>query len=68
MFVITRRAGPAPFAPTIDDVDEATAALIAARNAARSAKDWAEADRIRDELVAMGWTVKDGAEGTTVHR
>jgi cysteinyl-tRNA synthetase len=52
----------------VDDVDEATGALIAARNAARAAKDWAEADRIRDELVGLGWIVKDSAEGTTVHR
>ena len=52
----------------VDDVDEATGALIAARNAARAAKDWAEADRLRDELQALGWTVSDGAEGTTVHR
>ena len=50
------------------DVDEATANLIAARNAARAAKDWSEADRIRDELASMGWTVEDGASGTTVHR
>lgn len=52
----------------LDDVDEATAALIAARNAARSAKDWAEADRLRDELTNLGWTVSDGADGTTVHK
>jgi cysteinyl-tRNA synthetase len=52
----------------VDDVDEPTAALIAARNVARNEKNWAEADRIRDELVALGWTVEDGAGGTTVHR
>jgi cysteinyl-tRNA synthetase len=52
----------------VDDVDEPTAALIAARNAARAAKDWSEADRLRDELVKLGWVVEDGAEGTTVHR
>ncbi|MEY2426967.1 MAG: cysteinyl-tRNA synthetase [Actinomycetota bacterium] len=50
------------------EVDDATAALIAARNAARAGKDWAEADRLRDELVSMGWTVEDGATGTTVHK
>ena len=35
------------------------ARLIEAREAARSAKDWAKADRIRDELLARGITVKD---------
>ncbi len=40
-------------------------ALIAARLAARAAKNWPESDRIRDELVAMGITLKDNKDGTT---
>jgi len=40
-------------------------ALIAARTAARAARDWAEADRIRGELAEMGVRIEDGAEGTT---
>ena len=48
------------------DVDEAAIlTAIDARIAARDAKDWAEADRIRDELLEMGIAIKDGAEGTT---
>ena len=39
-------------------------ALIAARNAARAAKDWANADRIRAEITALGVTIQDGAERT----
>ena len=35
-------------------------ALIAARIAARTDKNWAEADRIRDELVAKGIVLMDG--------
>ncbi|MEG6510001.1 cysteine--tRNA ligase [Methyloligella sp. 2.7D] len=46
------------------DEDE-IAVQIDARNAARKAKDFAEADRIRDELAAMGVVLKDGPEGTT---
>ena len=39
--------------------------LIAARLAARAAKDWKESDRIRDELDAMGVSIKDNKDGTT---
>ncbi|KQP30793.1 cysteine--tRNA ligase [Methylobacterium sp. Leaf104] len=39
--------------------------LVAARRAARAAKDWAASDRIRDELLGMGVAVKDGKDGTT---
>jgi len=38
---------------------------IDARNAARKAKNFKEADRIRDELDAQGIVLKDGPEGTT---
>jgi cysteinyl-tRNA synthetase len=40
-------------------------ALIAARAAARKAKNFAESDRIRDELAAMGVVLKDSKDGTT---
>jgi cysteinyl-tRNA synthetase len=39
--------------------------MIAARNAARKAKNWAESDRIRDELAGMGVVLKDNKDGTT---
>ena len=38
---------------------------IAARNAARAAKKFAESDRIRDELLTQGIVLKDGPGGTT---
>ncbi len=38
---------------------------IAARNAARKAKDFKESDRIRDELAKMGVVLKDNKDGTT---
>jgi cysteinyl-tRNA synthetase len=39
--------------------------LVAARNAARKAKDFKESDRIRDELAKMGVVLKDTKDGTT---
>jgi cysteinyl-tRNA synthetase len=43
----------------------AIADAIATRDAARRAKNFAESDRIRDELLAKGIVLKDGPEGTT---
>ncbi|ADM08404.1 cysteinyl-tRNA synthetase [Parvularcula bermudensis HTCC2503] len=50
--------------PTESDID----AQIAARQAAKTAKNWAEADRIRDELGAQGIVLEDGPEGVTWRR
>jgi cysteinyl-tRNA synthetase len=44
--------------PGADDLE-----LLEQRNAARAAKDWGEADRLRDELTARGWSVRDTAGG-----
>ncbi|MDX1455012.1 MAG: cysteine--tRNA ligase [Gammaproteobacteria bacterium] len=51
-----------------DDDAERIEGLIAERKAARDAKDFAEADRIRDMLAAEGVILDDGPEGTTWRR
>jgi len=38
-------------------------ALLDARAEARKAKDWATSDRLRDEIAAAGWEVKDSRDG-----
>jgi cysteinyl-tRNA synthetase len=47
----------------VDDKEkEKIEAVLAARTAARARKDFAESDRIRDELAAMGVAIKDGKD------
>jgi cysteinyl-tRNA synthetase len=46
-----------------DELPPEAAALVAAREAARAARDWAESDRIRDELAALGIAVEDTRDG-----
>ena len=41
-------------------------ALLDQRAEARKAKNWAESDRLRDEIAAAGWLVKDSKDGQTV--
>lgn len=48
-----------------NDIDSEVEALIAKRQEARANKDWATADKIRDDLKAMGIIVKDTPQGVT---
>jgi cysteinyl-tRNA synthetase len=48
--------------------DEEIEAMIEQRIQARAARNWAEADRIRDELDALGIVLEDGAGGTSWRR
>ncbi len=50
------------------DGDAAIDSLVAARTAARKARDYAEADRIRDRLKAQGVELEDGPGGTLWRR
>ncbi len=48
-----------------NDLDSEIEALIEERQEARKNKDWATADRIRDELKARGIILKDTPQGVT---
>jgi len=43
-------------------------ALARARATARERRDWALSDRLRDEIAAAGWVVRDGPEGHEIVR
>jgi cysteinyl-tRNA synthetase len=50
---------------SLAELEEAPAAAIALaerRGEARAARDFAEADRLRDELATLGWEIRDVAE------
>lgn len=49
-------------------LDDEIEALIEQRNAARKSKNWAEADRIRDELKEQGIVLEDTPQGVKWHR
>ncbi|WP_119459958.1 cysteine--tRNA ligase [Rhodospirillaceae bacterium SYSU D60014] len=58
------RGATAEAGPTADQIEE----RIAARMAARKARNFAEADRIRDELAGDGVILEDSPTGTTWRR
>jgi cysteinyl-tRNA synthetase len=51
-----------------DGLPEEIQALVTARAEARANKDWAGSDRLRDELAAKGWEVRDSKDGQKVKK
>ena len=51
-----------------EEIPESILALVAQRTDAKKARDFAEADRLRDQIHAEGYTVEDTPEGPRVHR
>jgi cysteinyl-tRNA synthetase len=51
-----------------DEPDSTAESLLHEREAARAARDFERADRIRDRLAELGWEVRDTAEGATLRR
>jgi cysteinyl-tRNA synthetase len=48
------------------EADSAALELMAEREEARAAKDFARADEIRDRLAELGWEVRDSASGPSL--
>jgi cysteinyl-tRNA synthetase len=42
--------------------------LVAARASVRDAKEWQKSDEIRDQIAALGWTVKDTKDGQRISK
>jgi cysteinyl-tRNA synthetase len=51
-----------------EEAGEEVRALLAEREAARSARDFERSDRIREQLAELGWEVRDSAEGARLVR
>ena len=51
-----------------EELPQEIAQIVADREQARQEKNWAAADRLRDELHAEGWTIEDTPEGPIVSR
>jgi cysteinyl-tRNA synthetase len=58
----------AAWEPAIEAIPEEVKALAKAREAAREAKNWAEADAIRNRISDAGYTVEDTSEGSRLAR
>lgn len=54
--------------PEAAAADAEVLALVEQRQAARTAKKWAESDRLRDEIAARGWIVQDSAQGPKLRK
>ena len=57
-------------APPLEDdkPSDEVVALAEKRLSVRAEKNWAESDKLRDEISALGWTVQDSKEGYTLVR
>ena len=53
---------------TDEEIPAEVQTLVDARATARAERNWAESDRIRDKLQAMGWSVRDSKEGQKVKK
>lgn len=51
-----------------EEIPAAAVKLLELRQEARKARNWAESDRVRDELAAQGWLIQDTPQGAKLKR
>ena len=51
-----------------DAKDDEVEKLLAARAEARANKNWAESDRLRDEITKLGYILKDTKQGQQISK
>jgi cysteinyl-tRNA synthetase len=47
----------------VETIDPEAVALLASREAARRERDFEQADRLREQIKARGWEIRDGSAG-----
>ncbi|UCF67672.1 MAG: cysteine--tRNA ligase, partial [Acidobacteriota bacterium] len=57
-----------PWQAREERIDPDVQRLVDEREAARAGKDWAAADRLRDEIQALGYSIEDTPQGARVRR
>ncbi len=56
------------FEPEREEIPEAVTKLMDEREVARGQKNFAESDRLRDAIAALGYEVRDGADGQSIRK
>ncbi|PWU08823.1 MAG: cysteine--tRNA ligase [Verrucomicrobia bacterium] len=54
--------------PDHEDVPQKVSELLTQRERARAQKQWAQSDALRDQILALGWMVKDTKEGQQLNK
>jgi cysteinyl-tRNA synthetase len=49
--------------PDAENISQVVEDLLVRRAEARASKDWKLSDTLRDEILAIGWMVKDTKDG-----
>lgn len=56
----------ANWSPSAEEIPDNVLELVEKRNSARLNKDWGNADALRDQIIALGYEIEDGPDGTRV--